>query len=81
MEDEVNQFISVKAYFSSGKVFPYLISYNKREIPIRKINISYKTKDGDLTVFNFSLSGSGATYAVVFYPERLLWKLLKISPN
>lgn len=80
MEEEINEFINVKAYFSTGKVFPYLISYRKREIPIKKINISYKTKDGDLTVFNFSLLGSGATYYVIFYPEKLLWKLLEIKP-
>ena len=80
MGDAIEEIVNVKAYFYSGKIFPYLISYKQREIPIKKVNLFYKTTDGAQTVLNFSLMGNGATYNVVFYPLKLLWKLIEIKP-
>ena len=77
--EEINEIINVKAYFYSGKIFPYLLVHRQREIPIKKINIFYKTHDGEQTVFNFSLMGNGANYNVAFYPLKLLWKLMEIK--
>jgi len=80
MEENSAENISVKAFFSGGKVFPFLISYKQREIRIKKINIFYETKEGEQTIFNFSLLGEGAIYNVLFYPLKLLWKLREIKP-
>lgn len=78
MEDGINEYISVKASFSSGVVFPFLILYRQREISIQKVTLSYKTYEGDSEVYNFSLQGSGAVYHVLFYPQRMVWKIAGI---
>ncbi len=81
MEEKINEAINVKAYFNCGKIFPYLIIYRQREIPIKKVNIVYKTMEGEQNILNFSLMGNGAVYHVVFYSEKLVWKLIEIRPT
>lgn len=80
MEDQIDEYISVEASFSLGKVVPRVIRHRGREILIKKVTLFYPTTEGDLTVFHFSLVGNGAVYHVVFYPEKLLWKIRAIHP-
>lgn len=68
--------ITVGAVFSKGTVKPVWFSWNGREIRVRELALTWKTRNGSATILHFSVSDGQGLYEIVFNTMNFTWKIL-----
>jgi hypothetical protein len=70
--------IIVQCLFDKNRLIPQSFSWRNRDFLIKKINFSWKNKQGRDTLYFFSVSTSSGAYEIVFSQETLSWRLNKL---
>jgi hypothetical protein len=76
MSLELDDPIVVGAVFSHGKVKPVWFTWNGREIRIREVAFSWKTREGNANLLHFSVADGRALYEIVYNLETTGWRIL-----
>jgi hypothetical protein len=77
MAVEIDEPIAVGAVFSHGDVKPRWFTWNGREIRVREIAFTWKTREGSARVLHFSVTDGQGLYEIVFNTETFMWSILK----
>jgi hypothetical protein len=75
MPIEIDDPIKVGAVFSRGGVKPVWFTWNKREIRIREVTLTWKTREGSAGILHFSVTDGRGLYEICYNAESLDWRL------
>ena len=76
MPTELDEPIVVGAVFSRGKVKPVWFTWNGREVRIREVAFSWKTREGSASLLHFSVADGRGLYEIVYNLETTGWRVL-----
>lgn len=72
--------INVWVFFKGNLIQPYIFFWGSRKIKVDKINLVHTTKDGDSTIYHFSISSEdGNFYRLGFNLKTLKWFLEEVG--
>jgi len=72
---EIDDPIVVGAVFSRGGLKPVWFTWNGREIRIREIAFTWKTRAGSAPLLHFSVTDGQGLYEIVYNAEKLNWRI------
>ena len=72
---EPHEAINVWVFFAKNTIQPMVFFWKGRKIKIETINLMHTTKDGDRTLYHFSVSADGNFYRLGFDSKNLKWIL------
>ncbi len=75
MATEVDEPISVGAVFADGAVKPVWFTRRGRQVRIREIALTWKTRQGSAPLLHFSVSDGMALYEICFNLLDFTWRL------
>lgn len=70
--------IKVGAIFERGKISPAWFIWEGRKYTVKGINYFWKRKEGQNTIYFFSVTEGENNFELAFYIPHLTWKLEKI---
>ncbi len=73
--------ISVWVFFKKGAITPYVFFWNNRRITIDKVNLVHQTREGNKTLYHFSVSSGGNFYRLGFDGTDLKWVLEAVEED
>jgi hypothetical protein len=65
--------VNVWVFFKKGQITPYVFFWNNRRIAIDKVNLMHQSREGDKTLYHFSVSSGGNFYKLGFDSTNLKW--------
>ena len=71
---EINEPINVAAIFSRGIIRPVWFVWNGRQIRIREITFTWKTRKGSACIFHFSVTDGQGLYEICYNARSVGWK-------
>lgn len=78
---EIAEPVNVWVFFKKNLIQPYLFFWNNRQIKVDKVNLVHTSKNGDSTVYHFSISSGGNFYKLRFDLSSLKWFLEAIEED
>ncbi len=78
MYELINEPIQVFAEFTKKGPRPYLFKWKNRDYKIKTLNFVHTSKQGNKTLFHFSVSTDTNMYKITFDPTTLTWTLDEI---
>lgn len=76
----VGEAISVIASFGQPyKIRPVRFRWSGRLFEIKEITYAWKTKEGQNTIYRFSVSSGTALYELAFDASSLIWRLERVA--
>ena len=75
MTVEVNEPINVGVIFSRGVIKPVWFVWDGRQIRIREITFTWKTRAGSACIFHFSVTDGRGLYEICYNAESMRWML------
>lgn len=69
--------MSVVAVFKNGRVMPAKFLWHGRDIYIDKVGLCWKTSNGEINIWHFSVMAGKTLYELAFDTSGLGWKLEK----
>ena len=75
MPVEIDEPIVVGAVFSHGGVKPAWFAWNGREIRIREIAFTWKTREGSASILHFSVTGGQGLYEIIYNTQTFGWRI------
>ena len=80
MDTASGEQVVVGAVFGSGaRIRPAWLFFGGRKIRVEKINYCWTERQGQTTLYHFSVSGCGDLYHLIFSSEDLSWRLGHVS--
>ena len=76
--NEINEEIKVGAVFDDHKVIPKWFYWAKRKHEIKKIEHTWRAKDGEAGLIFFSVTAGANVYEIRLNQKTLEWHLEKI---
>ena len=76
MPIEINEPITVGAVFSKGGVKPVWFSRKGRQIRVREVAFTWKTREGRACILHFSVTDGQGLYEIAYNIETMGWRLL-----
>lgn len=77
----ISEPINVWVLFKGREIQPYLFFWNSRQIKIDNINLVHTTKDGNRTLYHFSVSSGGNYYRLKFDSNNLKWFIEEVEED
>ncbi|MEJ0021887.1 MAG: hypothetical protein WDN47_04940 [Candidatus Doudnabacteria bacterium] len=77
MLEQINETIEVIARFSGNKATPVKFLWQGREIPVKKINLTYSRFEGRVKFYFFAVSDDTNYFKLQFNSDSLIWTLLE----
>ncbi|RMD51019.1 hypothetical protein D6827_03035 [Candidatus Parcubacteria bacterium] len=78
MHEILNDPINVRVDFTNNKVRPRLIKWGSSLFAIHRVNFIYQNKEGEHTIFYFSVSNNQYYLKLKFNPATMQWNLMEI---
>jgi hypothetical protein len=78
---ELSDPINVWAFFKKGAITPYVFFWNSRRIEIEKVNLVHQSREGNKTLYHFSVSSGGNFYRLGFDGTELKWILEAVEES
>jgi hypothetical protein len=75
MAVEINEPITVGAIFFRGTVKPVWFDRQGRQVRVREIAFTWKTREGNASILHFSVSDGQGLYELCFNQASLGWRL------
>jgi hypothetical protein len=75
MSVEIDEPVVVGAVFSRGGVKPIWFTWNGREIRIRTIAFTWKTREGSASILHFSVTDGQSLYEIVYNAQTFQWRI------
>ncbi len=75
MATEVDEPISVGAVFANGTIKPVWFSRRGRQVRIREVALTWKTRQGSAPLLHFSVTDGQGLYEIRFNTLTLGWRL------
>jgi hypothetical protein len=72
---EIDEPIVVGAVFSHGGIKPVWFAWNGREIRIREIAFTWKTREGSIPILHFSVADGRGLYEIVYNTGTFKWRI------
>lgn len=72
---ELSEQVNVWVMFKGSLIEPLVFFWKGRQIKVEKINFIHTTKDGNSSIYHFSVSSAGNFYKLGFEPGTLKWFL------
>ena len=63
----------------TGKVYPWVVSWQGRRYTIRKVGLHHKIREGRVLLHIFSVTDGTTFFKLQFDTESLRWRLLEIE--
>lgn len=79
MPVELDEPITVGVVFSRKAVKPVWFSWNGREIRIREITFSWKTREGSACILHFSVTDGQGLYEIVYNMATMVWRIMNLQ--
>ncbi|MCX8023470.1 MAG: hypothetical protein N2745_11950 [Syntrophorhabdaceae bacterium] len=77
---EIGSTVKVIALFDpSFKIRPLKFKWSGRVIDVREVTYTWKSKEGERVIYNFSLTDGSALYQLSYDTKNLLWRLENIE--
>jgi hypothetical protein len=73
MAVEINEPINVGAVFSRCGIKPVWFVWSGRQIPIREITFTWKTRAGSAGILHFSVTDGQGLYEICYNTEMMRW--------
>jgi hypothetical protein len=70
---EINEPINVGAVFSRRGIKPVWFVWSGRQIPIREITFTWKTRAGSAGILHFSVTDGQGLYEICYNTETMRW--------
>lgn len=70
--------IAVLCFFKKGALSPKYFSLGNRGVRILKVNFSWKKREGEETLYFFSVATKQGTFAISFSQKTLSWRLERL---
>jgi len=77
MTVEIDESIAVGAVFSRGGVKPAWFEWRGRQVRVREIAFTWKTREGSACILHFSVTDGQGLYEICFNQASLGWCLSK----
>jgi len=77
MDIELNEPISVGAVFSRSKIKPVWFVWKGRQVRIREITLTWRTRAGRAGILHFSVTDGQGLYEICYNAESFNWRLAK----
>ncbi|OGE73775.1 MAG: hypothetical protein A3C49_01065 [Candidatus Doudnabacteria bacterium RIFCSPHIGHO2_02_FULL_42_25] len=77
MLEEINEPIEVIVKFGENQTLPLKFLWHGREIPIKKINLSWSNFEGRSKYYFFAVSDNTNYFKLQFNSDNLSWTLLE----
>ncbi|HEX5430135.1 MAG TPA: hypothetical protein VFX17_03625 [Patescibacteria group bacterium] len=77
MLEQINEPIEVVTIFRQGKAVPFKFLWNSKEYLVKKVNLSYSSREGQGKIYYFAVSDSVNYFKLQFDTETLNWTLLE----
>ena len=71
----IDEPIVVGAVFSRGGVKPVWFTWNGREIRVREITFTWKTREGGPSMLHFSVTDGQGLYEIIYNTETFQWRI------
>lgn len=78
---ELSDPINVWVFFKKEGITPFVFFWNNRRIAIEKINLVHQSREGEKTLYHFSVSSGGNFYRLGFDSHDLKWSLEAIEED
>jgi hypothetical protein len=75
MTVEIDEPITVGAVFSRGAVRPVWFVRQGRQVRIREVAFTWKTREGSAAILHFSVSDGGGLYEICYNTATFAWRL------
>lgn len=75
MYETIDEPIKVLATFDKGVITPHKFKWRSRTVPIDKVNLVHRVKDGSILCYLFSVSNATSAYKLKFNAATMQWKL------
>lgn len=73
----IHEPVSVVAVFKNGRVMPAKFLWHGRDIYIDKVGLCWKTSNGEINIWHFSVMAGKTLYELAFDTLELSWRLEK----
>lgn len=73
--EQINDPIQAFVLFKHGKVIPFSFSWNGKSYKVKGTNMIHTAKDGEATLYFFSVSSESGTYKLQFNTQTMIWSL------
>lgn len=70
--------ISATCLINKGRIIPQSFAWQGQEIPVTRINFTWKDKLGRRALYFFSVATPHGTFQIAFSPESLSWRLIRL---
>ena len=77
MFSQINEPIQVAAKFKQNQLLPFKFAWNNQEYLIKKINLTYSSREGGTKIYYFAVSDGANYFKLRFDSGDLSWKLLE----
>jgi hypothetical protein len=76
MQVELDEPISVGAVFSQSGLRPVWFSRSGRQVRIREIALTWKTREGNAWIHHFSVTDGKGLFEIRYNASTLLWRVM-----
>ncbi len=73
----IDESVRVAAVFANGAVRPVWFDWRGRQVRIREVVLTWKTREGSALLLHFSVTDGANLYEICYNAERFAWRLLK----
>ena len=70
---ELREPINVWVFFKNNVIHPHVFFWRKRKIEVETVNLVHESKEGNSTIYHFSISSGGNFYRLRFDSKDLKW--------
>lgn len=75
MATEFDEAVTVGAVFSPGSIRPVWFTRQGRQVRIRELALTWKTREGSTYIFHFSVSDGQGVYELTYNTGTHAWRL------
>ena len=76
--EDLNEPISVRAYFSGGKILPQAFRRGERVYSVTRVNAQWTDREDAHPIHYFSVQAGDETYYLSLRSGEMLWRLEKV---
>ena len=78
MHEQIDEKIEVIVKFKESEIFPHFFRWSGRVYKVERVNMVHKERDGNDTIYYFSVSDKANFFRLAFFTRDLSWRIQEV---